>query len=155
MKKHTRENEHSSRMKKKTQQGSGGRLYRAFPLLRTTARRTHLDLADAAGHEVEQLLVLEVADSGAVGALDVIGDDLHGGHDGHAGFVADQKRAAQLVRVRLLSDLLKSWDPEAVHGRKKGREGNGKRRKREEKGKGMATAKTTTRWSSASVLVDE
>lgn len=65
-----------------------------------------LDLADAARHEVEQLLLLEVADRGAVRALDVVGDDLHGGHDRHAGLVAHQERAAQLIRVRLLCDLL-------------------------------------------------
>lgn len=66
----------------------------------------HLDLADAARHEVEQLLLFEVADRGAVRALDVVGNDLHGGHDRHAGLVAHQERAAQLVRVGLLCDLL-------------------------------------------------
>lgn len=77
-----------------------------------------MDLADAAGHEVEELLVLQVADRGTVGAFDVVGDDLHGGHDGHAGLVANQERAAQLVGVRLLRDLLKV-------GVRKGRDGKG------------------------------
>lgn len=81
-----------------------------FPLpAKRLKKQAHLDLADAAGHEVEELLVLEVADGGAVRALDVVGDDFHGGHDGHAGLVADQESAAQLVRVRLLRDLLKEF----------------------------------------------
>lgn len=40
-------------------------------------------------------------------ALHVVGDDFHGGHDRHACLIAHQERAAQLVRVCLLRNLLR------------------------------------------------
>ena len=66
---------------------------------RTTSRRASI-VRDAAGHQVEQLLVVEPAGrAGVPGAGDLAGLDLQVGHRVGAGAVGEQQVAVQLVGV--------------------------------------------------------
>ncbi len=61
--------------------------------------------ADAAGAQIEQRILVEIADSGAVRAFDIVGEDFELGLGVDGGAVAQEQRAAGLLGVGFLRAL--------------------------------------------------
>ena len=57
---------------------------------------------DAAGAQIEQRRLVEVADRGAMAAFDVVGEDFELGLGVDRGAPAEQQVAAELLRIGLL-----------------------------------------------------
>ena len=67
-----------------------------------TISRSASDAGEAAGHQVEELLAVDLAERRAVGAADVVGEDLEAGDRVGMRVGGEQQVAVLLVGVRLL-----------------------------------------------------
>ena len=70
-----------------------------------------LGAREAARHQVEELLAVDLAERRAVGAAHVVGEDLEAGDRVRVGGLREQEVAVLLVRVRLLRALLDADHP--------------------------------------------
>ena len=73
-----------------------------------------LAVGDAAGTQIKQRRLVEIADAGAMGAFDIVGVNLEFGLGVDHGAAAEQQVSAQLMRIGLLRMLV--HDDAALEG---------------------------------------